>query len=167
VQSSLPDITQQVATFGRNQNDLSMTNPLHLAPVDTPAIVYEVTSALALWILPSAFLLICLTMALSRTEKSPYFPVFCIFGSMGAFCLTIYFSNGPISVLGFLIAFVVSPILLVHNWFRLRTTARNSICHRMVQWASLTPLVILIFFVVWHPAEDKKQEAEQIAPSNR
>jgi hypothetical protein len=33
----------------------------------------------------------------------------------------------------------------------------------MVQWASLIPLVILIFFGVWHPPEDKKQ-AEQDAP---
>ena len=142
-----------------------MTNPLHSAPLETPAIVYEVTSALALWILPSAFLLICLIMALSRTEKPPYFPVFCIFVSMGAFCMTIYFANGPISILGFLIAFIVSPFLLIRNWFKLRTPAGNSVCHRIVRWASLIPLVILVFFAVWHPAEDKKQ-AEQDAPSD-
>ena len=142
-----------------------MTNPIHSAPLDTPPIVYEVTSALAFWILPSAFLVICLTMALSRTDKPPYFPVFCIFGSMGAFCMAICFANGPISILGFLIAFIVSPFLLVRNWFKLRTPAGNSIYHRMVQWASLIPLVILVFFAVWHPAEDKKQ-AEQDAASN-
>jgi len=126
-----------------------MINPLHLAPVDTPTIVYEITSALAFRILPCAFLLIYLVIALCSTKSPPYFAVFCIFGSMGAFCLAIYFANSPISVLGFLIAFVVSPIFLVRNWFKLRVAARDSICHRVVQWASVIPLVIMIFFVVW------------------
>lgn len=142
-----------------------MINPLHTAPVDTPASVYEVASALAFWILPGAFLVVCLAMALSRTERPPYFPIFCIFGSMGALCMAICFANGPISVLGFLIAFVVSPILLVRNWFKLRAPARNSICHRMVQWASVIPLGILVFFAVWCPSEDETQIGQDAVSS--
>lgn len=142
-----------------------MTNPLHSAPVDTPAIVYEVTSAFAFWILPSAFLLICLAMALSRTERPPYFPAFCIFGSMGAFCMAILFANGPISIFGSLIAFIVSPILIVRNWFKLSTPAGNSIYHRMARWASVIPLGILVFFVVWQPSEDKNQAGQGVAPN--
>ena len=142
-----------------------MINPLHTAPVDTPASVYEVASALAFWILPGAFLVVCLAMALSRTERPPYFPIFCIFGLMGALCMAICFANGPISILGFLIAFVVSPILLVRNWFKLRAPARNSICHRMVQWASVIPLGILVFFAVWCPSEDETQIGQDAVSS--
>ena len=126
-----------------------MTNPLHSAPADTPAIVYEITSALAFRVFPCVFLLVCLVMALSSTKKPPYFSIFCIFGSMGAFCLTIYFANSPISILGFLITFIASPILLVTNWFNLRAPSIDSVCHRVTQWVSVIPLIILIFFAVW------------------
>jgi|GEM_PF-5460416 len=76
--------------------------------------------------------------------------------------LAIYFANGPISTLGFLLAFFVCPILLVWNWFKLRVAARDSIPHRIVQWASLIPLVILIFFATWQPSEDKPQAEQDV-----
>ena len=142
-----------------------MTNPLNTAPVDTPAIVYDVTGALAFRILPIAFLVVCIVMLFSRTKSPPYFSVFCIFGSMGALCLAVYFANSPISILGFLIAFIISPLLLVSNWIQLRARAKNSVCHRIVQWASAIPLMILAFFVLWHPTETQKN-AEQGAVAN-
>ena len=140
-----------------------MVNPLHSPPIDTPAIIYEITSALAFYLLPCAFLLICLIINLNSIKKPPYFSVFCIFGSMGALCLTIYFSNGPISILGFLITFIISPFFLVWNWFKLRIAARESIAHRLVQWVSIIPIAILIFFTV---GNFQIQERELVVSSN-
>ena len=152
-------------TFGNSINDRSMINPLNTAPDNTPIYVYEIISALAFRILPGLFLLVCMMMWLSRTTRPPYFAAFCIFGSLGSFCLAIYFANGPISLLGFLIAFIISPILLIRNWITLRISARRSTCHRIIQWASVFPILNLIFFITWTPSAER-QPAEQDGGGN-
>lgn len=135
-----------------------MINPLDTSPNETPGYVYDVVSALAFQILPLSFLSVCLAMWFSRTAKPPYLAVFCIFGSMGAFCVSIYTAHSPVSILGSLIAFVASPILLIRIWFALRGPSRQSVIHRIVRWASLAPILILIFFILWRPAKEPARE---------
>ena len=128
-----------------------MVNPFHASPNQTPQEAYAVAEALAFWVLPGLFLITCLWMWISRVVRPPLFPFFCAYGALGAAALGVLTANSPISAMGFLIAIVISPILLVRNWFMLRGPARISACHRIAQWASLLSLSILIFFVVWSP----------------
>lgn len=126
-----------------------MVNSFNASPNETPQAVYDITEALAFWVLPILFLTTCLWMYFSRVVRPPLFSFFCAYGALGAAALSVYAANTPISAVGFLIAFVISPILLVYNWITLRESARNSPCHRIAQWASIGPLSVLIFFVVW------------------
>jgi hypothetical protein len=138
--------------FGKNEeSSINKVNPFHASPNDTPQVVYTITEALALWVLPALFLITCLWMLFSQVVRPPLFSFFCAYGALGAASLGVLTANSLTSIVGFFIAVIISPILLVHNWFALRRSASNSTCHRIAQWASLLSLLILIFFIVWSP----------------
>lgn len=126
-----------------------MTNPLSTAPVDTPASVITVPLVLALFFLPVLFASVCFIMRFAGVRHPPYFAYFCAFGSLGALGLTITAANSPISVLGFIIAFLVSPFLLVRNFFALRSKSSTSGFHRAAGWVSLFSLLVIVLLLVW------------------
>ena len=126
-----------------------MMSPLSTAPVDTPAVVVTVSVALALVILPILFASVCLLRRFTGVSRPPYFAYFCAFGSLGPLSLGIASANSPLSVLGFFIAFLVSPFFLVRNFFALRSQACASIYHRAARWASLFSLAVLVLLLVW------------------
>ena len=126
-----------------------MINPFKSAPVDTPAYVYETVALAGFYILPGLFLLTCILMWCFRVKKPPYFVFFCAYGTLGSFCMVIFFANGPISVFGGLLALVVCPIFQVVNLMKIWDLAKRSVCHRIAQIVSITSMVILAGVLIW------------------
>lgn len=127
-----------------------MTNPFSSAPDETPSSVITVSLALAFYILPTLFICVCVLMRFSGVSRPPYFAYFCAFGSLGAVSISIATANSPLSALGFFIAFLISPFLLVRNYFvLLRSPEDRSIYHQAARWTSLFSSAIIITLLVW------------------
>jgi hypothetical protein len=126
-----------------------MVSPLNLAPIDTPASVYEVSTVLALYVFPALFLLVSLFMLLARVPRPPYFSYFCAFGALGSMSLCLATGNNPLSAIAFLIAFPLCPLLMVRNLSVLRSHPEQSIFHAGARWASLFSLTIIGLLILW------------------
>ena len=128
---------------------MMIVNPPNLAPDDTPAIVVEVAAALAVYVLPALFLLICLGMLVSRTKRTPCFSYVCALAAPRCLGLRIASANSPLSVLALLAAFPVCPVPSAINLRQLRACGQVSPWHRGARWVSLLSIAPVFLFIGW------------------
>ncbi len=126
-----------------------MRSPLSGAPIDTPASVVETAFVLAWAVFPALFLFVCLLMLLARVRRPPYFAYLCAFACLGSMSLSIATANSPLSALSFLVAFPITPLLMIWNLSRLRSHPKPSIFHRGAQWTSVLSITVILSLLVW------------------
>ncbi len=131
-------------------------SPLSYAPVETPAYITGTAVVLALCVFPALFVIISLLMLVMRTPRAPYFAFLCAFGALGTLSLGVASANSPLSVLSFLIAIPVCPVLMVHQLVVLHSRNSLSIFHRIAHWACLVSLTIITTLVVWSMIDGHK-----------
>jgi uncharacterized membrane protein YgdD (TMEM256/DUF423 family) len=136
-----------------------MVNPLTATPAETPDWVYAWLYSLAMHILPTLFICLCILMLCMRIPRAPYFTWFCVFGTLGAFCLGVLMANSPISAGCLMFSLIAMPVVLICNFFVLRKRDERTVFHRAATWASLGwvlfsgLVVVSAFLTFWlHPA---------------
>lgn len=125
-----------------------MISPLSLSPNNTPEVVYEVSLALAYYVFPALFLLVGAIMEFARIPRPPYFAYFCAFGALGSMSLCVASVNNPGSVIAFLIAVIVCPVLMVRNLVVLRSRPERTVFHIGAQWTSIFSMTVIAFLIL-------------------